>query len=68
MTLLTALHWLRTALVYLVMLAVMTYVTGLFYAVVSGWVLGKCALIWLTEFYLPQKTKDDYQLADVELL
>jgi len=50
------------------MLAVMTYVTGLFYAVVSGWVLGKCALIWLTEFYLPQKTKDDYQLADVELL
>lgn len=58
----------RTALVYLVMLAVMTYITGLFYAVVSGWVLGRCVLLWLTMFYLPGKTKDDYQLADVELL
>jgi hypothetical protein len=66
--LLTLFHWLRTALVYLVMLAVMTYITGLFYAVVSGWVLGKSLLSWVSAFYLPGRSKEDYQLADVELL
>lgn len=65
---LAAFHWLRTALIYMVMLAVMTYITGLFFAVVSGWVLGQGVNLWLVHFYLPGKLKDDYLLADVELL
>ena len=60
--------WVKTAMTYMLMLAVMTYVTGLFFAVVAGWSGGRTVRDWVAQTEKGGEKNDDYPLKDMEFL